>query len=171
MNPRIISIPVKPPKYYKTNGSHPKASSALCLNSPSGTAHPITIQFKLMQSPHDLIATAYAAFNRRDIDAVLALMQPDVDWPNGMDGTRVHGHDNVRDYWTRQWTTIDPHVDPVSIKQDERANTVVEVHQVVRDLDGKLLVDQIVQHVYVIQDGRIVRMDIQTPPDEPMTTR
>ena len=124
-----------------------------------------------MQSPNDLITKAYAAFNRRDIDAVLALMQPDIDWPNAMEGTRVHGHDNVRDYWTRQWTTIDPRVDPISIKQDERDNTVVEVHQVVRDLDGKLLVDQMVQHVYVIQDGRIVRMDIQTPPEEPMTTQ
>ena len=123
-----------------------------------------------MQSPHDLITIAYAAFNRRDIDAVLALMRPDVDWPNGMDGTRVHGRDKVRDYWTRQWATIDPRVDPVSIKQDERDNTIVEVHQVVRDLDGKLLVDQIVQHVYVIRDGLIVRMDIQTPGEKPMTT-
>jgi ketosteroid isomerase-like protein len=119
-----------------------------------------------MQSPHDLITTAYAAFNRRDIDAVLALMRPDVDWPNAMEGTRVQGHDNVRDYWTRQWTTLDPHVDPVSIEQDERGNTVVDVHQVVRDLDGKLLVDQTVQHVYIIQDGRIVRMDIQTPRED-----
>ena len=97
-------------------------------------------------------------------DSVLALMRPDVDWPNGMDGTRVHGQDNVRDYWTRQWTTVDPHVDPVSIEQDERGNTVVGGSlQFVRDLEGELLVDQIVQHVYVIQDGRIVRMDIQSP--------
>jgi len=26
-----------------------------------------------------------------------------VDWPNGMEGGRVHGHAEVRAYWTRQW--------------------------------------------------------------------
>jgi ketosteroid isomerase-like protein len=37
-----------------------------------------------------LLERTYAAFNARDIDAVLAVMHPDVDWPNGMDGGRVH---------------------------------------------------------------------------------
>jgi hypothetical protein len=37
---------------------------------------------------------------------------------------------------------------------------VVAVHQVVRDLDGNLMVDQMVQHVYTIADGLIRRMDI-----------
>ena len=58
---------------------------------------------------------AYAAFNVRDIDAVLAVMHADVDWPNGMEGGRVHGHHGVRDYWTRQWGMIDPHVEPMRI--------------------------------------------------------
>jgi ketosteroid isomerase-like protein len=116
-----------------------------------------------MQSIPDLINTAYAAFNRRDIDAVLALMNPDVDWPNSMEGGRVHGHDNVRAYWTMQWTTLDPRVDPITIEQNETGHTVVNVHQVVRDLDGNLLVDQMVQHVYLIGDGLIERMDIRDP--------
>jgi len=38
---------------------------------------------------------------------------------------------------------------------------VVAVHQVVRDLDGNLMVDQMVQHVYTIVDALIRRMDIQ----------
>jgi len=29
-----------------------------------------------------LLEGAYEAFNRRDVDAVLAGMAPDVDWPN-----------------------------------------------------------------------------------------
>ena len=32
----------------------------------------------------DLLRKTHAAFNARDIEAVLAVMQPDVDWPNGM---------------------------------------------------------------------------------------
>ena len=116
-----------------------------------------------MQSREELLKNVYAAFNRRDMDAVLALMRPDVDWPNGMEGGRVHGRDEVRAYWTRQWSMIDPRVEPVSMADDEAGNTVVDVHQVVRDLSGKVLKDQIVRHVYSFRDGLIERMDIRNP--------
>jgi ketosteroid isomerase-like protein len=55
-----------------------------------------------MTDERDVLTRAYAAFNARNIDAVLAAMHPDVDWPNGWEGGRVRGHDQVRDYWTRQ---------------------------------------------------------------------
>jgi ketosteroid isomerase-like protein len=121
-----------------------------------------------MQSKPELLTTVYAAFNKRDIDRVLALMRPDVDWPNGMEGGRVHGRDEVRAYWKRQWGILDPHVEPVRIEDNEAGNTVVDVHQVVRDLAGKILKDQIVQHVYSFRDGLIDRMDIRNP--DPRTT-
>jgi hypothetical protein len=111
----------------------------------------------------ELLAAAYAAFNRRDIDAVFALMIPQVDWPNGMEGGRVHGHDEVRAYWTRQWSLVDPHVEPVGMAPDEDGRIVVDVHQVVRDLSGKVLFDQMLQHVYTVRAGLIERMDIRDP--------
>lgn len=114
-----------------------------------------------MKVESGLLTAAYAAFNRRDIDAVLALMRPDVDWPNGMEGGRVHGHDGVRAYWKRQWAILDPHVDPIGMAADEAGNIVVDVHQVARDLSGKVLVDQMVRHVYTIRQGLIERMDIE----------
>ena len=116
-----------------------------------------------MESEHDLLAAAYAAFNRRDIDAVLASMHPDVDWPNGMTGGHVHGHDAVRAYWTYQWTQVNPKVEPVRMQSTGIGKTVVDVRQVVRDLSGNILIDQIVQHEYFIQNGLIVRMDIHGP--------
>jgi ketosteroid isomerase-like protein len=118
-------------------------------------------------SKQEVLTAAYAAFNRRDIDAVLALMRPDVDWPNGMDGGRVHGHDEVRSYWRSQWSVLNPRVEPMRIEDDETGNTVVQVHQVVRDLSGNILVDQIVQHVYSIKDELIERMDIRHPDTGP----
>jgi hypothetical protein len=39
-----------------------------------------------MPAHEDLLQTLYGAFNARDIDAALAGMHPDVDWPNGMEG-------------------------------------------------------------------------------------
>jgi ketosteroid isomerase-like protein len=119
-----------------------------------------------MQSKPELLTEVYAAFNQRDIDRVLALMRPDVDWPNGMEGGRVHGRDEVRAYWRRQWGILDPHVEPVRIADNEAGDTVVNVHQVVRDLSGKILKDQIVQHVYSFRDGLIERMEIQKPDTE-----
>jgi ketosteroid isomerase-like protein len=119
-----------------------------------------------MQSKPELLTEVYAAFNQRDIDRVLASMRPDVDWPNGMEGGRVHGRDEVRAYWRRQWGILDPHVEPVRIADNEAGDTVVNVHQVVRDLSGKILKDQIVQHVYSFRDGLIERMEIQKPDTE-----
>ena len=50
----------------------------------------------------DLLRAAYRAFNTRDVEAAVVLMQEDVDWPNAWEGGRVHGRDAVRDYWRRQ---------------------------------------------------------------------
>jgi len=112
------------------------------------------------QSATEVLKKAYAAFNGRDIDGALATMKPDVAWPNGMEGGTVHGHEGVRAYWTRQWGMIDPHVDPVSFKVDESGRVAVGVHQVVRDLAGKVLMDRMVEHVYTLEDGLIRSMDI-----------
>ena len=116
-----------------------------------------------MESKRELLTVVYAAFNRRDIDGVLAVMRPDVDWPNGMEGGRVRGRDEVRAYWRRQWGLIDPHVEPVHIEDDEAGHIAVDVHQIVRDLSGKILKDELLQHVYSFKDDLIERMDIRKP--------
>jgi len=108
----------------------------------------------------ELIKKAYAAFNARDIDGALATMTPDVNWPNGMEGGTVHGHDGVRAYWTRQWGMINPHVEPKTIETDSSGHIVVGVHQVVREVSGKLLLDRMVEHVYTLKNGLIQSMEI-----------
>jgi SnoaL-like protein len=109
----------------------------------------------------DLLINIYNAFNRRDIEAVLSALHPEVDWPNGMEGGRVYGREAVRQYWLRQWSQINPTVEPRSFRTDPTGATVVEVHQVVRDLSGTLLSERIVQHVYRIENGLIRSMEIK----------
>src|SRR5579864_578494 len=109
----------------------------------------------------ELLMFVYAAFNRRDIEPILARMHPEVEWPNGMEGGWVHGRDGVRAYWTRQWGMVDPHVEPVGIDATADGRTVVDVHQLVRDLEGTVLMDRMVQHLYSIGDGLIERMEIR----------
>ena len=108
-----------------------------------------------------LLKKAYAAFNARDLDSALATMQPDVVWPNGMEGGVVHGHEGVRAYWTRQWGMINPHVDPTGFNEESDGRIAVSVHQVVRELSGKLLMERMVEHVYTLKDGLIQTMDIR----------
>jgi len=114
-----------------------------------------------LEKSTNLLKQAYAAFNARDMEGALSTMQADVEWPNGMEGGTVHGHEGVREYWTRQWGMINPHVDPVSFELDSSGNVVVGVHQVVHDLSGKVLVDRMVEHVYAVRDGLIQSMTIR----------
>jgi hypothetical protein len=117
-----------------------------------------------MPAYETLLRDVYAAFNRRDIDAVVAVMHADVDWPNAFEGGRVVGHEAVRDYWARQFAQIDPHVEPRSFATTDDGLVEVSVHQVVRALDGSVIADRDVKHVYALRDGLVARMDvIETP--------
>jgi ketosteroid isomerase-like protein len=115
----------------------------------------------MTQKDQALIKQAYVAFNKRDINAVLSLMHPDVHWPNGWEGGYVDGHEEVRAYWTRQWKELDPEVNPVAFKERPNGALEVEVHQVVKDLKGTLLVDGMVKHIYTLDQGKIKSMEIE----------
>ena len=65
-----------------------------------------------MSSATKLLMRLYDRFNARDMEAALATMHREVMWANGMEGGHVYGRDGVRNYWTRQWAMIDPHVEP-----------------------------------------------------------
>lgn len=107
------------------------------------------------------LTSLYAAFNRRDVCAVLAALAPDVSWPNGWEGGIVRGHDQVRAYWLRQWAEIDPVVVPRAFDIEDDGRVTVTVHQVVRTLQGSVVADQVVKHVYRFTDGLVVNMEIQ----------
>jgi ketosteroid isomerase-like protein len=76
-----------------------------------------------MADTKTLIEQAYSAFNKRDIDAALALMTQDVNWPKASEGGRVVGKEEIRAYWTRQWGEFDPHVEPLAIAEGEGARS------------------------------------------------
>ncbi len=109
----------------------------------------------------ELLKRLYDRFNARDMESALAAMHDDVVWANGMEGGHVHGRDAVRSYWTRQWAIVDPRVDPVSFSSGADGEIIVEVHQVVRDVDGNLLADRMVGHIFRVEGGLIRRFDIR----------
>ena len=108
----------------------------------------------------DVIEQAYSAFNRRDIDGALPLMTEDVSWPKASEGGRVVGKEAIRAYWTRQWGEFDPHVEPLEITENPNGNVRVRVHQLVKSLQGDVLSDSEVLHVFTMNSGLIGAMDI-----------
>jgi hypothetical protein len=108
----------------------------------------------------ELLRAAYTAFNVRDIDAALALMTPDVVWPKAFKGGFVRGTEEVRAYWTEQWSEINPHVEPVAYSSEDAGQILVEVHQVERDLVGAVLADEHVGHRFTIEHGLIQAMEV-----------
>lgn len=107
-----------------------------------------------------LIEKAYSAFNERDIDGALALMTEDVSWPKASEGGRVCGKEEIRAYWTRQWRDFDPHVEPLAATEIGQGKVEVKVRQLVKSLEGDVLSDSDVLHVFTLEDGLIKAMDL-----------
>jgi hypothetical protein len=112
------------------------------------------------------IENAYAAFNQRNIDAALALMTEDVTWPKASEGGKVIGKEEIRAYWTRQWAEFDPRVQPLAITGDA-GKLRVRVHQLVKSLQGDVLFDGEVLHVFTLHNGLISAMDLGDEAEAP----
>jgi hypothetical protein len=109
-----------------------------------------------------LLTRLYERFNARDVDAAVAMLHPDVDWPNGWRGGREHGREAVRAYWLARWAEIDPQAVPQRTEALGSGGVRVHVHQIVRDTAGTVISDSMVLHDYTFADGLIVRMDFGT---------
>ena len=80
-------------------------------------------------------------------------MDPRVDSPNAIEGTRVRGHDAVREYWIWQFGQFDPRVGRAS--RARRRGDPGPRHQSVLDLDGDLIGQGEVFHDYAFRDGLV----------------
>lgn len=122
----------------------------------------VTQKIMIMEKQiQDLVKKAYTAFNARDIDMAFSTMHPDVQWPKAFEGGYVSGQNEIREYWTRQWTEINPNVEPVGFNERQDGTLEITVHQIVKDLQGNLMFDGTVKHIYTLKDGLLRRMDIE----------
>jgi hypothetical protein len=117
-----------------------------------------------MSDAEPVLRSAYRAFNARDVDAALELMDAQVDWPNAWEGGRVVGRAAVREYWNRQFAAISSKVEPEGFTDEKDGSVTVDVHQVVHDAStGELISDSRVRHRYRLNGGLVVRMDVLEP--------
>jgi hypothetical protein len=87
-------------------------------------------------------------------------MTEDVSWPKASEGGRVVGKEQIRAYWTRQWSEFDPHVEPLAIAEGEGGKIRVEVYQLVKRLQGDVLWDGEVLHLFTVKTGLIAAMEL-----------
>jgi len=106
-----------------------------------------------MADTKTLIERAYAAFNERNVEDALAFMSDDVSWTKASEGGKVVGKEEVRAYWTRQWAAFDPHVEPLETIDLGGDKLEVRVHQLVKNLQGDILSDSEVRHVFPSRMG------------------
>jgi hypothetical protein len=90
----------------------------------------------------------------------LALVTEDVNWPKASEGGRVVGKEQIRAYWTRQWGEFNGLVKPLAITEEDRGKVRVRVHQLVKNLQGDVLSDSEVLHVFTMNSGLIAAMDL-----------
>ncbi|MHC3475095.1 nuclear transport factor 2 family protein [Streptomyces sp. 7R007] len=110
-----------------------------------------------------LLRRMYEVFSTDDRDAfVRHCLAPDVDWPNVLEGTRLHGRDEVRAYWARQFAVGHPLVRLEGLRLDgDGEAVVVTVRQGMRDAAGDHWAG-LVEHVYRFgEDGLVARMDVR----------
>jgi hypothetical protein len=103
----------------------------------------------------DLLLQAYAACNAQDVEALLARISDDVDWPDG--AGRLHGKEQVRAYRTEQRTRPRTHDEPLSFSELDDGRAAVYIRQVVRPLDGSPIPRGHFLHMHRIEGGPISR--------------
>ncbi|MCT9083084.1 nuclear transport factor 2 family protein [Streptomyces fulvoviolaceus] len=114
-----------------------------------------------------LLRRMYEVFSTDERDAFLAqCLAPDVDWPNMLDGARLHGHEAVRAYWARQFAAGHPLVRLEGLRLGGDGEAVVAtVRPGMRDASGERWAEDTVEHVYRFGgDGLVARMDVQAGP-------
>jgi ketosteroid isomerase-like protein len=108
----------------------------------------------------DLVHRAFAAFNRRDLDAFLALVDRDVEFAARfieMEGSsHYQGHAGIRDWWQSLLAIFpDFTIDPLEVRVlDDTVITAVRVSG--HGADSGVPIDQVVWQVSKVCDGKAI---------------
>jgi ketosteroid isomerase-like protein len=110
----------------------------------------------------ELLRGAYQAFNDRQIEEGVGLMDPDVEWPHASEGGFVYGRDEVRAHWREQFEQVDPRIELRGLSARNDGRVEAQVRQLVLTSEGEKLSDDEIVHVFTFADGLIKRMEIET---------
>lgn len=73
-----------------------------------------------------LLRRMYEIFSTDERESFMErCLAPEVDWPNVLDGVRLHGREAVRAYWARQFAAGHPRVRLEGLRPDADGEAVV----------------------------------------------
>lgn len=100
------------------------------------------------------------AINGRDFEVALALLHPDVDWQDIVNGGRLHGVAAVRAYWTQINNLLTTGATPITYRLIGEDRIAVRMLHSVTGRQGKAWGEEALTQVFTFRDGLIVRMDL-----------
>jgi ketosteroid isomerase-like protein len=108
----------------------------------------------------DLIARLHDAFNRRDLEGVVAMLHPDVRFRDYIDDGEVRGLDEARAFYQRVFATIAPELAFLSSEELPDGRVVTRLQVGIHDRSGHLWSDSSATVTYVLADGLVLGLDI-----------
>ena len=112
----------------------------------------------MMENIKSFFENIYQNFNEKKIDLIINKMMDDVQWANGMDGGYVWSSWCAR-ILDAAFSLVSSNVTPLEIFKENDV-IKIKVKQVVHDVNGNLLSDDIVCHYFTLKDGKVARLDI-----------
>ena len=120
----------------------------------------------MSQAHVELVRAVWEAWERGETDAVLALIDPDVEWLTAIDrglgraGSVYHGHEGMRELWNLWRSEFDDfsiQADEIRDLADQRVLTLA--HWQFRGRASGIMVESQLALLMTIRDGKIVRSE------------
>jgi uncharacterized protein len=111
-----------------------------------------------MSEVHDVVRIAYAAYNRGEVEAVIDLLHPDVEWippSTSVDPQPVHGREAVRQYLAPNFFESQSAEPTEVLEEGDRVLVVARVRA--RGRESGVEIDQTSYHLWTVADGRATR--------------
>ena len=111
----------------------------------------------------DVVLRLHAALDRRDLDAVMALMHPDVQFEDFVDGGPLAGLVEVRAFYQRLFDTLSPGFDILATENLPGGRVRVDMQVVVHDSAGHVWSDSRSGATYTLTDGLVTGVVLERP--------
>jgi ketosteroid isomerase-like protein len=114
-----------------------------------------------MGAPAEVVLAAYDSFNRGEIEPILDLLHPDVEWippPTSLEPRPLRGRDAVREYLAPNFFETQTAEPLETIEQGNRLLVVARVRA--RGRGSGIELDETAYHLLTIEDGRTVRFEV-----------
>ena len=116
----------------------------------------------------EIVQQIFDAFSKRDINAALAAMHPEIEWvtPPGAPNPSWHGHDGVRSSLAEWAGSFDSfRLEPLEFTDTDN-RVLVDVAMSVRGRGSDVDIQSHQFQVWTLSEGKVVRMEMFSEKDE-----